>query len=104
MTKRGAKLGHWVTVETRKKISDSIKAKWQNPDYRKIMISNHKGMLGKKHTEEWRRKMCGHPGYMRGKKHDEGYSQRQSKLAKAKGFGLWMRTWSFSFNAAKIRS
>ena len=48
------------------------------------------GMLGKKHTEEWKQKMKGHIGYMLGKKHAEGYSEKQRQLAKSKGFGLWM--------------
>lgn len=64
-----------------KKLSEEHKAK---------LRENHKGMTGKKHTEEWKTKMRGHPGYMLGKKHATGYSERQSKLAKLKGYGKWM--------------
>lgn len=43
--------------EMRKEKSEHFKKLWQNPEYRKKMIESRRGMTGKKHSEDSKRKM-----------------------------------------------
>ena len=43
--------------ETRKKISEGLKAKWANPEYREHMSAQLKGRTGTHHTEEAKKRI-----------------------------------------------
>lgn len=75
--KRSGKYGHPIDEETRKKISETVKKRWQEKEYREKVVNAHKHSL----TEEWKENIS---WGMIGIKKSEEMKKNLSKAKKGK--------------------
>lgn len=91
--KRSGKYGHPIDEETRKKISDSIKKKWKEKEYREKVSNAHKHFLPK----EWKENISyGMVGIVRSDKTKNKMSKYQSNRTEEhnkKMRNAWKEQW-----------
>lgn len=91
--KRTGKYGHPIDEETRKRISESVRKRWQDKAYREKVENAHKHKLPKEWKDNISKGMCGIKRSDETKKKMSKYQSNRPKEVKDKQVKAWKLQW-----------
>lgn len=100
--KRSGKYGHPIDEETRRKISESVKKRWKEKEYREKVSNAHKHSLSKEWKENISLSMVGIKRSEETKKKMSKYQSNRSKEHEMKFRESWKKQWNSLTKAQQL--